>query len=318
MVNPDPKWKQFEKLGEKIFKELSPNADVKWNDHIIGCNSGTSRQIDVSIRAEIEGHKILEIIQLKNWKIKANITTIDEFVSVVKDVKATSGVLICKGGFTSQAKKYAKNVGIKLFNLHDAESRDWNQEIKIPVLWIEYFPSFSSINFMITAKAHQTISFKNMSKITLSPDTGKTTIDILPMFTEKWNNGEIDKTPNKKLEFPLPDNLSVYSTLKNGITKWEPLKNFTYFYEIKRVKSLLGYFEPKECRGVIDYSNDERFIASHLPSFDEVFDIPEKGWQEIKDPEKIAINLKSTFLTIRKFDHIKPSTSKITKIQKIR
>ncbi len=303
MDDTDPKWKQFEKLGEKIFKELSPLADVKWNDHIYGHNSKTKRQIDISIRTKIDNHEILEIVQLKNWKYKANIKAVDEFASVVKDVKATSGILVCKSGFTSQAKKYAKNMGIKLINLHDAESRDWNQDIKIPILWIEYSLVFHSEGKFFSKYA-QTAYFGKKSKFTLSPDEGKTTIDILPLFKEKWNDWKIDKTPNKKHKFPLPDNLSVRTILNNGIETWQPIENFQLIYELKMKKSLLGYFQPNECRGIIDYQNDDAFIASHLPSFNEIPKIPEKGWQPIEDPEKIAINIKSTLLTIEKFERI--------------
>jgi len=311
MENSDLKWKQFEKLGEKIFRELSLKAEVKWNDFIFGHDTETERQIDISIRAKIEDHSVLEIIQLKNWTKKANINTVGEFVSVVKDVRATSGILICKGGFTVQAKKYAKNMGITLLNLHDAESKDWNQEIKIPVLWIEYTLVFPPITWKIRSKYDQTVNFGKRSKFTLSPDAGKTTIDIIPLFIEKWNNWKIDKTPNKKHKLLLPDNLSVRATLKNGIEKWQPLDGFEFLYEIKRKKSLLGYFEPKECRGIIDYNNDESFIASHLPSFNELPKIPEKGWQKIEDPDEVAVSIKSTFLTIEKFDRIEKIQSQI-------
>ena len=311
MADTNPKWKQFEKLGEKIFKELSPKANVKWNDSIYGHDTETKRQIDISIRAKVAEHEILEIIQLKNWKIKANINHVGEFASVVKDVRATSGVLICKGGFTTQAKQYAKNIGIKLLNLHDAESKDWNQEIKLPIFWIEYTLIFHPAGFKFFSKYDQTIHFGKRSKFTLSPDGGKTTIDIIPLFKEKWNNWEIDKTPNKKHKFQLPDNLSVRTILKNRSEKWQLLEDFEIIYEIKRKKTLFGYFEPHECRGVIDYHNDEAFIASHLPSFDELLKVPQKGWQKIEDPDKVVVNIKTTFLTVEKFDRIKQIGAKM-------
>lgn len=43
-------WEQFEKLAEQIYSELSADATVKWNDHILGVDSEVMRQIDVSIR----------------------------------------------------------------------------------------------------------------------------------------------------------------------------------------------------------------------------------------------------------------------------
>jgi len=304
MVNSDPKWKQFEKLGEKIFKELSPIADVKWNDHVKGHDSGTKRQIDISIRTQIDNHEIFQIIQLKNWKYKANITAIDEFASVVKDVNATSGILVCKSGFTSQAKKYAKNIGIKLCNLHDAESREWNQDIKIPILWIEYTLSFDGSKGKIFNKYEGTINFGKRSKFTLSPDGGKSFIDLLPLFKEKWNTWQIDKTPNKEHRFPLPEQLQVRTILKDGREIWQPFEDFQFIYKIKRKKSLFGYFKPKECRGIIDYHNDDAFIASHLPPLDQLPTTPKEGWREIENPEKLAITINSSILTVEKFDRI--------------
>lgn len=306
MNSVDPKYIQFEKLGAKIFKELSSKADVKWNDYIWGHNSKTKRQIDVSIKATIEGHEILEIIQLKNWKRKASFTAVDAFASVVKDVRATSGILICKSGFTSQVKKYAKNIGIKLLNLHDAESQDWNLEIKIPVLWTEYSLILHPFSFKFVGSIlpGTQITFGPRSKITVSPDNGKTTIDVLPMFVEKWNNWKLDMTPNKKHRFPLPDNLSCHTKLKNGDIVWHTLETFDIYYETKRTKSLFGYFEPKECRGIIDYNQNESFIISHMPPIKELLKMPQKGWQKIADPEKIAVNIKTTLLTAEKMESL--------------
>lgn len=300
----DPKWKQFEKLGEKILKELSPLAHVQWDDHIYGHDSKTKRQIDISIRTKIDNHEILEVVQLKNWKQKANINAVGEFESVVKDVRATCGILVCKNGFTTQAKKYAKNIGIKLINLHDAESRDWNQDIKIPVIWIEYSLSVG-LSFLISTKHSGTVNFGKKSKLALSPDEGKSFVDPMIMFQEKWNNWEIDKIPNKIHEYIIPQKLSVRSTTKNGFENWENLDSLKFIYKIERKNSMLGYFKPKECRGIIDYHNDDAFIASHLPSLNELPKNPKKGWQKIEDPDKIAVNVKTTLLTVEKFDRIK-------------
>jgi len=201
MENTDPKWKQFEKLGEKIFKELSLKTDVKWNDFIHGYETETYRQIDISIRAKVDDHEILEIIQLKNWKIKANINTVGEFASVVKDVHATSGILICKGGFTPQAKKYAKNIGIKLLNLHDAESKDWNQEIKIPVLWIEYTLLFPTITCNFHSAYEQTINFGKRSKFTISSDLEKQRFIFYHYLLRNGITGKLTKRLIKNTNF---------------------------------------------------------------------------------------------------------------------
>lgn len=120
-------WKQFEKLAEQIYGELSPDATVKWNDHIQGVDSQTARQIDVSIRWTLEGQDRLVIVQVKNWNHKADVKAVGEFSSVIQDVRANGGILVCKSGFTNNALRYGRNIGIRLHNLHDAQKLEMKQ-----------------------------------------------------------------------------------------------------------------------------------------------------------------------------------------------
>src|SRR6185436_16731380 len=118
-------WREFEKLTAKIYQELEPYAVVTHNDHILGIESNTSRQIDVSIRYSIDNQDLLTIIQAKNYGQPADINVVGEFASVIRDVRANKGILVCKSGFTSKAKSYAQNLGIEVCNIHDATSRNW-------------------------------------------------------------------------------------------------------------------------------------------------------------------------------------------------
>src|SRR5437870_10740382 len=109
-----PHWKQFERLAERIFAELLPFAQVTWNDHLLGQHSMRRRQIDVSIRAQVSGQPILSIVQAKDTSEAVDIGVVDAFASVVRDVRATKGILICRSGFDRTVYTYARSAGIEL------------------------------------------------------------------------------------------------------------------------------------------------------------------------------------------------------------
>ena len=71
----------------------------------------------------------------------ADIGIVDEFAGKILDVRANKGILICSAGFTSGARARARRLGIDLCNLHDAQSRKWKLDLKLPVLWIDLKPT---------------------------------------------------------------------------------------------------------------------------------------------------------------------------------
>lgn len=146
----DPPWREFEKLAARIYERLIPlGAEVKHNDHILGRLSGTKRQVDVSIRYEVAGHKFLTIVQARDRTTPADLNAVGEFVLVIEDVGANKGVLICRSGFTPAAQELARSKGVDLCNVHDASSQRWTLEIRVPILWIDLTPlvlSFGKAN----------------------------------------------------------------------------------------------------------------------------------------------------------------------------
>ena len=80
-------------------------------------------------------------MQAKDWASPADVNAVGAFAAVVEDVDATRGVMVCRSGFSQSAKTFARNKGIGLYNLHDAESRDWCLELTIPLLWVDLHPS---------------------------------------------------------------------------------------------------------------------------------------------------------------------------------
>ena len=55
----------------------------------------------------------------------------------------------------------------------------------------------------------------------------------------------------------------------------------------------LGKFQPEECRGLVDYLNDQAFTASYLP--ESMFPLKrDKNWEPVEDVAKLAITATQT------------------------
>lgn len=309
------KWQEFEKLAAKILEELSPHAQVKWDDRIYGHETQTLRQIDVSIRANLDGHDVLTIVQAKDWRTSADIKTIDEFASVIRDVKAQKGILVCRSGFTKNAKVYAQNLGIELTTIHDAQSRNWNLEIKLPILWIEESP-LAHFSMQFSLEKDTTFPTDERRFFILSQDAGQTVFDIWSELENLWNERKIPTAPGTvhSLDFPMP--LYIQTLDKNEIS-WQPLESFKMNYAVNR-QCQLGFFKPEECRGLWNYL-ENIFTVSHLP-LGQLPERPETGWIPIEDGDKLAITTNASLvvcegwkITYNKFDlrELKKSIQKI-------
>lgn len=295
-----PKWKEFEELAANILEAITSESKVVLDDRIYGHLTQQKRQIDVSIRSKIGNRDILAIVQARDHKKPADINDVGEFESVIRDVRATKGILICKGGFTEKAKIYAKNIGIDLLNLHDAQSKNWNLEIQLPVLWAE-FKTDLFLDLEIDSPEPLIAEINSMdNSYFLTEDAGKSYVNLISTFNRWWNDGSIPKIPNHVHKINMSQEFHIKAMRESdNQTVWIPVTKLSFVYEIKPIKYLLGYFQPSELKGVIDYHDDEAFIASHLPPLDEIPKIPEKDWVEIKDPKTLPIDIKGTILSVR-------------------
>src|SRR5205814_835056 len=146
---------------------------------------------DVSIKLTVEGQDVLIAVQARDKKRPADINTVGEFFAVLQDINASKGILICNAGFTEGACNLAEHWDIDLCTAHDAESRDWKDDIDIPVLWIDLSPS---LNVLIetSLEAGDTLS-SDIQDWILSSDRGKTRLNIFSTFIRAWNENRIPK-----------------------------------------------------------------------------------------------------------------------------
>ncbi len=122
-------WKSFEEFVARIYKEIDPNAEVSHNQEVEG------RQIDVTIRKKVVGIDLLFIIQAKWYKRPVEVTHVDAFESVIKEVGASKGILVCNKGFTKGAKEKAAKAKIELCSVYDSEIETYRKtQLIIPVV----------------------------------------------------------------------------------------------------------------------------------------------------------------------------------------
>ncbi len=231
MASKKRTWQEFEEMVFRIYKELEPHADVRWNDHIMGANSKTERQIDISIRSKVANHDILVIIQAKDLKRSADVLVVNAFEGVIKDVGAQKGILICNSGFTKAAKETAKTAKIDVCSAHDASRINWQTEIQIPV-----------IKKSITVKLMVSHSYVRTGPAEIRGVQLPDPRVALNIFLEKWQLNEISKEPGKHTLQLGRELLSI-----NNMDLW-PLGSEIEYEIVHRYH--FKFFTPSDYRGI--------------------------------------------------------------------
>lgn len=263
-------WQSYEELIFQIYRELDPVADVKINDQILGLETQTTRQIDVSIRSNIAGHEILMIVQAKNHKKPADIKIVGEFDSVIRDVRASKGILICSAGFTRTAKEYAKRLKIDLYTAHDASKVNWQTEIQIPVIK-------KSITIEVKIQHHYAVMKPGSTDHMNIPFPE----EAFNIFMDKWQNDEIPKDEGShylELEreaIQLNENLFP---LKNGVA-----------YNVK-TRHHFKFFVPNDYRGLRDYIT-EKFKPTFMTFSEPIPFMNDGTWKYLEKPNDVPLNM---------------------------
>jgi hypothetical protein len=130
--------RDYERFVYHKLKVFFPDAQVVLNDKILGRQSDLLREIDISIRMAVEDIEILYIVSCKDReKRPADIQVLGEFSSVIQDVDASKGFLVCTSGFAKSNHRYARTLGIELLTVEDVESDRWHAEIQVPLIYIK-------------------------------------------------------------------------------------------------------------------------------------------------------------------------------------
>ena len=289
MENLVKKWLDFERLIARIYKCISPNATVVHNDKIPGHKTGTDRQIDVSIRFREAGCDFLVIVQAKTNANPLDINAIGEFASVVEDVRATKGVLICNSGFTEKALVYARNIGIDLCSAHDAESKNWRTILKLPVVWVRLSTSIRC-EMILELEHGDTISTEFL-KWRFSGNDGRNAFSVWDQFQESWNSHTLSMEPGKPHDFAIGhDELRFLAG-----EAWRPVCEVSFTYMVERMV-LRNEVETQDFTGIRNLLTDNLEFAHLGVSIPPR--MPEYGWTAIGPEEERIISMKPAIVTV--------------------
>ena len=119
-------WKDFELLIKRIQDQVSEDAEVKHNEHILG-KTGTKRQLDITVRKKIGLVDVLIVFECKKYTRPVDLGKVASFAQKLKDVDASQGIMVSSSGFTQGAKNTAIFEGIKLLSFRQADETDWSE-----------------------------------------------------------------------------------------------------------------------------------------------------------------------------------------------
>ncbi|MEU1519916.1 restriction endonuclease [Streptomyces sp. NPDC005811] len=113
----------LEELVATLEEILADSAvEVRSPDHIDG-KSGSSREVDVSLRARVGSVEVLVILECRDRGRSQDIEWIDQLIGKRDDVGASKAVAVSRAGFTSGAQKRAEQGAIELRTL-DSVTRE--------------------------------------------------------------------------------------------------------------------------------------------------------------------------------------------------
>lgn len=121
-----PDWQKLEEIVAEIQKELAPNAEVHHNHKIKG-KSGIVRQLDVTISEQIGAVPILIVFEAKRYTRPVSVERVESFVTKLRDIGASRGVMVSNTGFTAGTKAVAKQYDVILRTYREAEVTDWSK-----------------------------------------------------------------------------------------------------------------------------------------------------------------------------------------------
>ena len=189
---------EYERFVYEKAKQLFVNSRVVLNDRILGRQSNLMREIDISISTDLGEEPLLYIVQCKDRaKRPADIVILGEFSSVVQDVGAAKGFLVCTSGFAKSNHGYAQTLGIELLTVEDIKSDRWKADIQIPLVYVRKdFQYRLRVGFVanqefvdLNRNKAITFTFDIQGMVTL--DNGVTAMTVQDYFEKVWlsNNG---------------------------------------------------------------------------------------------------------------------------------
>lgn len=114
LFDSDKDWRRYEKLISNNLEQKFPGCSITFDDSIFGVFSKTDRQIDISIRGDLAGNKILGIVDCKYYSEKIDVKAVESFIGMLEDLNANIGIMITNNGYSQAAINRSSVTNLKL------------------------------------------------------------------------------------------------------------------------------------------------------------------------------------------------------------
>jgi len=108
-------WKKFQEVTAQLFRQIGCTA--KEDVRVKGARA--EHDIDVLVTFDAHGFKVKWVLECKAWNTNIPKEKVLALKSIVNDIGADKGLIICKKGFQPGAIKSAENTNIELISLDD-------------------------------------------------------------------------------------------------------------------------------------------------------------------------------------------------------
>lgn len=121
-------WEEYEAITKYIYQSLGAQYGIKVRGYgrkfKIKGRSGVEHQVDVLTEQSNNDRQLLTAIECKYWNKKVNKDVVMKLSKIMEDSDITSGIIVCKAGFTRDTLTFAEHEGIKLVELREASEND--------------------------------------------------------------------------------------------------------------------------------------------------------------------------------------------------
>ena len=287
-MDSELKWLRFEKLVAKVQKELAPNAVITHDDHIKGHDSEKPRQIDITVKQNIGQYEILIAIDCKDYKVPVDVKDIEEFIGLIKDIRANKGVMVAANGFTDTAKRIGGKAGLNLYRLIDTEAHDWQTYVSIPVIC-----DFRRMRFQFIIP--QFLASVNPREIVLYDSNHNRLGTIETLLLTRWNSGELISELGVHKNIPVS---KVPTTISYG---GEFLETTILVNIMVYRRFFFGELPLVQVRGFSD-EHDGRLLTREFTTGWLNNAEVERDWRQLKSVDEIAVKPVFTLTALDLFD----------------
>ena len=129
-------WKEYEREVFKYLRQSYPEANISFDQKIVGRYSKVERQIDILVEGSVADYEIKIVIDCKFFSKNIDVKDVESFCSMVDDVDAHQGILITKKGYSQAAinRAYYGSNKIELDIINFDDLQDYQSIAAMPYI----------------------------------------------------------------------------------------------------------------------------------------------------------------------------------------